>query len=294
MKNLKTYKTLPEWTAETLPKVFQEKHNTKEGTWAELKVFAGSLRFTNLTEDGEVTSSLVLDAETEAPLVAPHAWHKVDAASADLRCQLSFLCEADRYLEKKYKLTAPHSEVRALLPELLASEGRQVLDLGCGRGRNSFFLKGQGFEMVGVDKKEASLETLRTIQDAEGIAFAAHAYNIDDAALEALLPDGKTDHIISTVVFQFLQAERVPSIIENMHNVTRPGGLHLIVAPITSEDLPCPMDFPHVFQAGELRRYYEGWQMLRYEETIGHFHRRDEHGNRYKSRFVTMVARKPG
>ena len=36
MTDLTIYKRMPEWSAETLPQGFRRKHNTKEGTWAQL------------------------------------------------------------------------------------------------------------------------------------------------------------------------------------------------------------------------------------------------------------------
>ncbi|HCC1198197.1 TPA: tellurite methyltransferase, partial [Salmonella enterica subsp. enterica serovar Paratyphi C] len=38
--------------------------------------------------------------------------------------------------------------------------------------------------------------------------------------------------------------------------------------------------------------YYEGWDMLKYNEDVGELHRTDENGNRIKLRFATMLARK--
>ena len=292
MKDLKVYKSMPEWSAETLPKGFQRKHNTKDGTWARLTVSAGALRFTFLTGDGEVLSSEIVDASSGPLLVEPGVWHKVEPVDEALRCQLSFLCEPDRYLEKKYQLTAPHSEVRAVLPELEASEGRAVLDLGSGRGRNSFFLAERGFEVTALDRSEEAIAKLREIQEAEGFEVFSEVYDINEAALGGVLPEGVVDHVISTVVFQFLDPARVPVIIEDMQTVTRSGGLHLVVAPMTSAELPCPIDFPFVFQAGELREYYQGWEVLRYDEKMGEFHKRDEEGNRYESFFSSIVARK--
>lgn len=77
-----------------------------------------------------------------------------------------------------------------------------------------------------------------------------------------------------------------------MQALTRPNGLHLLVAAISSAERPCPIAFPFVFQKGDLRRYYQGWEVLRYDETFGEFHKRDEHGERYKAEFATLVARK--
>lgn len=294
MNHLTVYKDMPEWSADTLPKGFRRKHNTKEGTWARLTVRAGALRFTHLDEDGEETSSMIVDAAAGPQLVAPGAWHKVEPLDEDLRCQLSFLCEPDRYLEKKHGLTAPHSALRTWLPEFVATGARTALDLGSGRGRNSFFLAEQGFEVTAVDRSERAIETLRQIQEVEGFALSATVYDIHRASLAEVLPGGAVDHIISTVVFQFLEAARVPVILDDMQAVTRPGGLHLMVAPVTSAELPCPIAFPFVFKRGELRDHYQGWEILSYDETPGEFHKRDERGERYKAEFATLVARKPG
>ncbi len=57
-------------------------------------------------------------------------------------------------------------------------------------------------------------------------------------------------------------------------------------------DFPCTVGFPFAFKEGELRRYYEGWDMLKYNEDVGELHRTDENGNRIKLRFATMLARK--
>lgn len=295
MSDLRVYKSMPEWDSDTLPLGFRQKHNTREGTWARLTVRAGSLRFTALSEQGEVLSSRALDASSEPLLVEPGAWHRVEPLDGALRCQLSFLCHPDRYFEKKHQLTAPHSEVRALLPELEASAGRAVLDLGSGRGRNSFFLAQRGFELTAVDRSETALATLRAIQAAEGIEFASRVYDINRAALTDVLAGsgGEIDHVICTVVFQFLDPERVPAILADMQAVTRSGGLHLIVAPVSTQQEPCPIAFPSVFAPDELREHYASWQMLRYEESWGEFHKTNERGERLRSRFCTLVAQKP-
>lgn len=39
------YKQMPVWTKDKLPKMFQEKHNTKVGTWGKLTVLKVNLNF---------------------------------------------------------------------------------------------------------------------------------------------------------------------------------------------------------------------------------------------------------
>lgn len=299
LESLRVYQDLPEWTAQTLPKAFQKQHNTKEGSWARLRVLEGSLRFVSLDESGEVLGTTLVDPAAGPQLVLPGAWHRVEAESADLRCQLSFLCTPDRYMEKKYQLNAPHSEVRKALPQLQAAPGKTVLDLGSGQGRNSLFLAQAGFEVTAVDHSEASIAKLQGIAKAEALPVDAKTYNINEAQLASQLSKladrsgGQVDHIISTVVFQFLDAERVPAILADMQAVTRPGGLHLIVAPVQSQALPCSLNFPFLFAEGQLREVYKDWELLHFEEEPGEFHRRDAEGNRYKAMFAVILARKP-
>jgi len=293
MKGLKEYKSMPEWDADTLPIGFRRKHNTREGTWARLVVLAGNLKFTFLTEEGEEVSSQIIDVHSGPQLVEPGVWHKVTPLDDALRCQLSFLCEEERYFEKKYNLTAPHSEVRAIVDELGADGGRVILDLGSGRGRNSVYLATRGHRLIAVDRSEAALTTLREICHAESLEVSAHLYDIDDANLGELLPGGEVDHVISTVVFQFLDPVRVARVIEDLQSVTKPGGVHLIVAPLDTMDTSCPIEFPFLFKEGELLTYYRSWDIVRYAEEMGEFHKRDENGVRYKACFGVLVARKP-
>ena len=51
------------------------------------------------------------------------------------------------------------------------------------------------------------------------------------------------DFIVSTVVFMFLNRERIPAIIKNMQEHTNPGGYNLIVAAMSTPEVPCPLPF---------------------------------------------------
>ena len=45
---------MPVWNKDTMPEAVQRKHNTKVGTWGKITVLKGTLKFIELTEDGEV------------------------------------------------------------------------------------------------------------------------------------------------------------------------------------------------------------------------------------------------
>ncbi|MBP2622901.1 SAM-dependent methyltransferase TehB [Streptococcus oricebi] len=283
-ENLIVYKRLPIWTAATLPDMVKEKHNTKVGTWGKLTILQGQLKFFDLDEAGQVLEEHIFSPETETPFVEPQAWHKVEALSPDLECYLEFYCRPRDYFSKKYNLTAVHSEV------LEASETVPVgkaLDLGCGQGRNALFLNQLGFEVTAVDRNPLSLEILASIIDQEDLDLELASYDINQASLI-----GDYDFILSTVVFMFLDSERVPAIIADMQDHTKLGGYNLIVCAMDTASHPCTMPFSFTFKEGELKEYYKDWELIKYNENLGKLHKRDENGRRIELQFATMLAKK--
>lgn len=288
MKNLICYKTMPEWDFHSLPKGFRKQHNTKVGTWAKLTVLAGELQYDALDEDGNILETLIFDKDSDIPFVEPQAWHKVTPLSEDLRCQLSFYCLPEDYYAKKYKLTPTHSEVLEVVKHIQAGK---ALDLGCGGGRNALYLQLLGFDVTAFDKNPNAIGNLQDIIASEQLehikAFIADAH---DANLSE-----SYDLITSTVVMMFLDGDKIPAIITNMQEHTNVGGYNLIVCAMDSEDYPMsahqlPFDFG--FKSGELKAYYQEWDIVKYNENVGHLHRVDADGNRVALRFATLIARK--
>lgn len=288
MNKLLCYKTMPEWNFDSLPQGFRKQHNTKAGTWAKLDILAGRLRYDELDKDGSVLNSFVFDSGSDTPFVEPQAWHKVEPLTEDLRCQLSFYCQPQDYYHKKYKLTPTHSEVLEAVQHIKPGK---ALDLGCGSGRNALFLQQQGFNVTALDKSPIAIDQLNDIIDSEKLA------NITATVADANHADIREqyDVIINTVVMMFLDREKVPAIIENMQSSTAPKGYNLIVCATDSPDYPLsahqlPFDF--AFKPNELQSYYSEWNIIKYNEEVGHLHRRDQNGNRIALRFATLLASK--
>ena len=79
MEKLVAYKRMPVWNKDTMPEAVQRKHNTKVGTWGKITVLKGTLKFIELTEDGEVLAEHFFEAGADNPMAQPQAWHRVEA-----------------------------------------------------------------------------------------------------------------------------------------------------------------------------------------------------------------------
>ncbi|WP_336709560.1 MULTISPECIES: tellurite resistance methyltransferase TehB [unclassified Cedecea] len=193
--------------------------------------------------------------------------------------------KSESYYSEKYGLTATHSDVLNAVKYVAPGK---TLDLGCGSGRNSLYLNQKGFDVTAWDKNPISIARLNQIIETEGLKNIVTA----EADLNQLSFDGEYDFILSTVVMMFLERSTIPGLIANMQRCTKPDGYNLIVAAMDTEDFPCTVGFPFAFKEGELRNYYEGWELIKYNEDVGQLHKTDENGNRIKLRFATMLARK--
>lgn len=191
------------------------------------------------------------------------------------------------YYYDNYGLTEPHTDVVEMV-EKYGVKPCKVLDLGCGQGRNSLYLADNDFDVTSYDLSPNMIDTLTNIMAKESIRnIHVKQYDINTAAIE-----GDYDLIVSTVVMMFMDRDRVPAIIPNMQAHTNFGGYNLIVAAMSTEKYPFD-GFPFTFGEGELKKYYQDWDIVHYNENVGEMHRLDASGNRLKLQFATMLAKKP-
>jgi SAM-dependent methyltransferase len=101
------------------------------------------------------------------------------------------------------------------LPGLIAAHvrGRKALDFGCGAGRSTRFLRGLGFEVVGVDIAEPMLARARA-RDPEG------DYRLVGESGLAGLGEGAFDLVLSAFTF-----DNVPTLERKVESFRALGGL---------------------------------------------------------------------
>ena len=103
--------------------------------------------------------------------------------------------------------------LRALLPPVA---GRRVLDAGCGAGRHSAWLAGQGAEVVGLDASPEMLARARA--RVPGATFA-----VADLGEPLALGDGAFDVVIASLVLHYLRDWGPP--LRELRRVLRPDGV---------------------------------------------------------------------
>jgi len=183
-------------------------------------------------------------------------------------------------LNARYGLNPPHSEV---VQACRVIEPGKALDMGCAAGRNALYLARLGFDVTAVDVNPNALGMLQSIIEQEGIGnVEARLYDLNQANLDA-----SYDFIACTVTLMFLDPARVDGVIADMQRCTSPGGHNLIVAAMSTDEYPCPMNFPFTLGPGELSAAYAGWNLLEYNENLGTMH------NGARLQFATLLARKP-
>ena len=285
MKVLWSYKTLPLWTSTNIPEALLTGCQHEDGVWASLSVEQGSLIVENLSAIGESLGQQTLRADSDDMMIAPLQKYRIVSFSDDIRCQQTLSCRAEDYFSRKYQLTATHSEVVSASEFITPGK---TLDLGCGVGRNALYLNLKGFDVTAWDKNAESIARVNELITLEGLTNISAQVN----DLNSLEFSGNYDFILSTVVFMFLNRESIPSLIESMQAATKAGGYNLIVAAMDTTDYPCPLPFSFTFKEGELKSYYQHWDILKYNENAGQLHKTDSKGERIKLQFATLLAKK--
>lgn len=154
--------------------------------------------------------------------------------------------EPSRYLADNMEL------IKSLVP------GLRALDLACGEGRNSIFLAGQGFRVVGLDISEAGLEKARRWMEREGLAIDFRWANLEEHDFNE-----QYDLIIN---FNFLLRHLIPKSVAAL----APGGVMVFDTLLDSPYVPNTHKKEHLLQPGELQSIFRGFpgEILLPEERL--------------------------
>ena len=166
-----------------------------------------------------------------------------------------------------------------------------MLDLGCGTGRHTVFLAGQGFRVFGFDWSEASIARTRAELSKGGLDANLAVWDMTSTPYP--YPDSHFDAVFAVRVIQHALADSISKAALEIARVTRKGGrLYLEVPtparlarqkregvpfrkceagtwiPLGGDEKGVPH---HFFKRGELASLFSGFTSVEIDEQAEHF-----------------------
>lgn len=100
---------------------------------------------------------------------------------------------------------------------------KNALDLGCGEGKNSFYLFKSGFNVTAVDISDKALSNARLTCEDSDVNFI----QVDLTSIKG--PHNYFDLVIATGSLHCLpETKMITETIETIKNITKPGGINVI------------------------------------------------------------------
>lgn len=127
----------------------------------------------------------------------------------------------ESYNQFAHQYASKYSSVKSIKKNLdyfvKNAVGKTVLDLGCGHGRDSFYLSDQGLEVTGVDGSSELLKIAKSqisdckflLKDMRELDFAPHSF----------------DNIWANASLLHLTKSEFVEVLKNLKKILKPGGL---------------------------------------------------------------------
>ncbi len=168
-------------------------------------------------------------------------------------------------------------------------DGKRLIDIGAGEGRDAVFFAEQGFDVIAVDISPAGLEKARRLAAERGVDITTLEADINDFTL----PE-PVDVVCSSGAVQFIRPAVRRSQFERFQQATNPGGIHAMFAFVDHPAIPPAPDTTddqYPFDREEVQGYYTAWETLYTEEIT---FEDDSGGIPHRHAARIHIARRPG
>ena len=162
-----------------------------------------------------------------------------------------------------------------------------ILEIGCGEGRDSIYFAQQGYNVTAVDSSKEGIKVLNSISRNKGFKINTIVSNIENYTLNQ-----EFDAIFSIGTLHYVKATERIKLFERMKTKTKNNGINVISIfckkPFVKE-MRTKEEADNLFESGELMYYYRDWEIISIEEKI-----KDCTSNNMPHRHVknTIIARK--
>ena len=162
-----------------------------------------------------------------------------------------------------------------------------ILDVGCGEGRNSIFLAGEGHKVDAFDISQTGIEKAKYKAQVAGVSV-----NFSVRDLYEFIFYEKYDVVLSHGVLHLPDKNIRDEFISKAQENTKCGGYHIIG--VFTNKRPAAMGLEaftkSLFMVGELPLKYTGWDIVSHDEGVF----KDEHpgGIKHEHAYERIIARK--
>ena len=157
----------------------------------------------------------------------------------------------ERYQSGEHGNDEPHPLV--VRAASLFTPGR-ALDVVCGAGRHALLLVERGWQVTAVDASSVAIEMLQTRAAERGLEIDARVADLECG--EFIIEPNAYELIVMTC---YLQRDLFPAIRAGV----KPGGAVVAVIALADDDPQVkPMNPAFLLRAGELREFFDGWDLL--------------------------------
>jgi tellurite methyltransferase len=144
----------------------------------------------------------------------------------------------------------------------------RILDLGCGEGRNAFYLAGLGHDVTAVDISAAGIAKLAELAKSSGLTILTEVRDLNEYSIE-----GEWDLVMAHGVIDYLENAVWRELCAEIRRHTVPGGFNAYTCMLFTDEHPAPKEFrdagfKHTLTAGELVATYDGWEIVRHDRYV--------------------------
>lgn len=237
----------------------KENHLTQQELANQLSI---SYQAVSKWENGQTSPDLYL-----IPKIASILHISIDRL---MGCVHDFDIESDyekRYFSEEYYWGVKPSFMCLKILELMPpTKPINVLDIGCGEGKDAVFLARCGYNVSAFDVTESGVEKTKRLAEKAGIYVDAFKANMLDFRL-----DRDFDILFSSGAFHFIKLELRREIIENYKLHTKENGINVFNVFVHKPFVAVPPDKDtnrYNWKSGELLMLYHDWYIEESFETV--------------------------
>ncbi len=193
-------------------------------------------------------------------------------------------------MDKKEQTPIKPNKTVSIAFENLTKNKGVVLDLGCGTGRDTFFMARQGFTVIAIDNSNTALKEIKK-QLSEN-----NAYNIqliEKNILKYHIENDVFDMICANNILNYLDKDLTLNMIKSIKKGITTGGLAAISVFTTDEKINNPKSqFKYFFENQELLYNLNDMEIVYYYEGLINNKCHFGYSKPHKHNLARAVARK--